>query len=71
MNNTRWYNYKTNKFELRNAPKTDEEAYDLLPQSGGVGLFKIYRELGDSILEAMIKVYSKALGSDVPTEDSK
>ena len=53
-----WQNFRTGKTDYRTGgPKTDEEALDYLPQYPPArSLYGLYREMGDSIGDAMIKV---------------
>lgn len=58
-----WYNYKTGEWEERDAPQTDEEAVNYIPQQAGVAMYHLLREYrGLSIPEAMLYVLSVAVG---------
>ena len=57
-----WENIRTGESDFREAPTTDEEAVDYLPQGAGVNLYKLYRETGNGIIESMIKVLTIAVG---------
>jgi len=61
-----WYNYCTNSYELGNAPQTDEEALRYLPQQLAVmGAYSCRRQLGETVLEAMLNVLKVCVG-EVP-----
>jgi len=48
---------------LREIPATDEEAIKYIPQiSAAQNLYYIYREIGEDIIEAMIKVLQACVG---------
>jgi hypothetical protein len=56
-----WHNFATGETDYREPPTTDEEAEQYIPQMGGVGLYRIYREHGKlDILQAMIRVLEQA-----------
>jgi len=60
-----WHNYRTGETDYREAPASDEEAVDYLPQGAGTQLYLLYREHSEkplSVLEAMVKVLSVAVG---------
>lgn len=57
------HNFVTGKTDYREAPTADEEAKQYLPQDPSVlNLYSIYRQMGDSVLDAYIKVLKKATG---------
>lgn len=56
-----WHNFVTGETDYReSAPQTDEEAIQYLPQIGGPGMFRILREQGLSINDAMLHVLKVA-----------
>lgn len=60
-----WYNFVTGEYDYREAPTTDKEAVQYIPQLGGVGLYQIFRERDSlTIIEAMAKVLEIAAGED-------
>lgn len=66
INTNYWYNYRTEQYELRNAPTTWQEACDYVPQLGGKGMLEIYcTHYNMPVLEAMIRVLKIAIGEEV------
>jgi len=60
-----WFNYDTGKFEYAGPPQTDTDAKKYLPYdpSGTPRwLYDCYRQTGDSILGAMVKVLEITCG---------
>lgn len=57
-----WHNYETGEREYRDAPHTDEEALQLLPQNTAAkGLYEIYRLQSHTILNSMLKVLTACI----------
>ena len=65
-----WHNYRTGEYDYREAPTTDEEARDYVPQGAGSNLYTLYRrgEENISIMEALIKVLTIATGKTERSE---
>ena len=60
-----WYNYTTGKYEPGDAPTTDEQAMQYIPQHPSVlALFQVYRKQDLSILDSMARVLSACLGEE-------
>lgn len=58
-----WYNYDKSEYELREAPKTAEDAIPLIPSNPSArGLFECYIGMGDSVLESMRKTLLACVG---------
>ena len=58
-----WHNYVTDEYDYNDAPTTDEQAMQYIPQDpSALGLYKCHRKLGLPILEAMIRVLSACVG---------
>ena len=60
-----WYNYDTGSMDYRTMPTTDEEAVKYLPGTptpAARSLYLLYREMGDSIPDALIKVLCAVVG---------
>jgi hypothetical protein len=55
-----WYNFVTNEYVSQ--PLTDQEAVECLPDAPTRNLYLIYREEGQSIVEAMITALTHYLG---------
>lgn len=52
-----WYNWKTNDYDYRDAPQTDEEAKQYIRQDiASQGLYDLRREMGDDVLHAILYV---------------
>lgn len=60
-----WYNFRTGQEET-NIVLTDENATDYVPQIGGVGMYRIFRQMGLSIDKALLNVLSRAAGKAYP-----
>ena len=59
-----WFNFDLGKYEFRQEPATDEETLPLLPPGPQRDIYKCYRMLGDSIMEAMRKALVAGLPKD-------
>lgn len=59
-----WWDYAKEEYVWRTeGPQDDETALQYLPQyPAAKGLYEVRRELGDTILEAMIKVLDACVG---------
>jgi hypothetical protein len=64
-----WFNKRTQTWDYVDAATfTDETALDYLPQlEVAVSLFKLYRQQGVSIVDAMKRVLEASLGINNPT----
>lgn len=68
MQDTRsyWYNYDMQDYEYRDAPQTASDALPYIPTLlGARGLFACYVELGDTVLDAMLKTLSRCIGEPI------
>lgn len=63
MKESYWHNFKTGVIDCREAPHTDEEALQYISQNPSAqSMYLCYRQLGASVLDAMIKVLSACIG---------
>ena len=60
-----WYNFRTGGHDLRTSPQTDSEAVNYLPQwPPALNLYHLYRQMGDSISEASVRVLTLCVGEN-------
>jgi len=60
-----WGNFVTGEHDYREAPTTDEEAVQYIPQETAVqNLYKLHRQMGLSPLEALGKTLMTVVGED-------
>jgi hypothetical protein len=63
ITNIRWYNYKTSEHELIETPT---DFADYVPQSQSAqSMYRCYLELGETPIEAAIRVLSACVGVQV------
>lgn len=63
MNTTHEYNFKTKESETHSGPLTEEKALSYIPQNEACQqLFKLFRQSGKSIEDALIEVLSAFIG---------
>jgi len=65
-----WFNMKTGEFEYRQAPSTDADCTQYIPQNPSAqALYKLYRVQGGlTMMEAMTNVLSACVGELAPFE---
>ena len=58
-----WNNFSTEEYDAIDAPETDEEALDYLPQIPAArGLYRVHRAKGEDIIESMRLVLMACVG---------
>ena len=70
MGNVSWMNYDTGEYESSPLLATDESAKSALPEGAPRGLYTCYRELGDDIPTAFLKVSHKLVGEEYQEDKS-
>jgi hypothetical protein len=69
MDTPSWYNYDTGEHESAPMLETDENAIAAVaPWPGARELYRLYREMGDDIVTAFLKVSHKLLGEEYEPE---